>query len=166
MIGLAPPLLFRAILDTAIPEGDRTLVVVLASITVLVALVDAGLGIVQRWYQARVGEGLIYDLRIALFDNVQRMPIAFFTRTQTGALDQPPEQRRDRRAGRGHRHARLGRVATSSCSSTTLIAMFVLEWRLTLLALVVLPLFIIPAKRVGRAHAGDLPRADGGSTPR
>ena len=86
VIGLAPPLLFRAILDTAIPEGDRTLVVVLASITVLVALVDAGLGIVQRWYQARVGEGLIFQLRTALFDKVQRMPIAFFTRTQTGAL--------------------------------------------------------------------------------
>src|SRR5262245_8458100 len=58
VIGLAPPLLFRAILDTAIPERDRTLVIVLASITVVVAVVDAGLGIAQRWYQARVGEGL------------------------------------------------------------------------------------------------------------
>ena len=86
LIGLAPPLLFRAILDTAIPDGDRTLVVVLATLTVAVALVDAGLGVLQRWYSARVGEGLIFDLRTALFDHVQRMPIAFFTRTQTGAL--------------------------------------------------------------------------------
>ena len=86
VIGLAPPLLFRAILDTAIPDQNRTLVAVLAGITVLVAVVDAGLGVLQRWYSARVGEGLIYQLRTALFDKVQRMPIAFFTRTQTGAL--------------------------------------------------------------------------------
>ena len=58
----------------------------LAGLTVVVALGDAGLAIVQRWYSARIGEGLIYELRVALFDKVQRMPIAFFTRTQTGAL--------------------------------------------------------------------------------
>ena len=78
------------------------------------------------------------------------MPIAFFTRTQTGALDQPPEQRRDRRAERASPARSASSCRTSSCSRTTLIAMLALEWRLTLLALLVLPLFIIPAKRVGR----------------
>ena len=86
VIGLAPPLLFRAVLDTAIPEGDKTLVVVLATVTVLVALADAALGVAQRWFGARVGEGMIFRLRTAVFDKVQQMPIAFFTRTQTGAL--------------------------------------------------------------------------------
>ena len=86
VLGLAPPLLFRQILDDAIPSGNRTQVWVLAGFIVLAALGDALLSVAQRWWSARIGEGLIYDLRSALFDHVQRMPIAFFTRTQTGAL--------------------------------------------------------------------------------
>src|SRR5687767_7414994 len=86
VVALTPPLLFRSILDTAIPEANRGLINLLAAFIVLAALIDAGLAIVQRWYSARIGEGLIYDLRVALFDKVQRMPIAFYTRTQTGAL--------------------------------------------------------------------------------
>ena len=70
VIGLAPPLLFRAVLDTAIPEGDKTLVVILATVTVLVALADAALGVAQRWFGARVGEGMIFRLRTAVFDKV------------------------------------------------------------------------------------------------
>ena len=153
------------ILDTAIPEGDS-------------AGGRAGHRHGARRARRRrarrrrsggsapIGEGLIFDLRVALFDKVQRMPIAFFTRTQTGALDQPAEQRRDRRPERRHRHARLGRVATSSCSSPRSPRCSSLEWRLTLLALVVLPLFIIPAKRVGRALQAHHPRAAWTSTPR
>ncbi len=149
-IGLIPPLLFRAILDTAIPNSDRTLVVVLATITVVVALVDAAFGVLQRWYQARVGEGLIFQLRTALFDKVQRMPIAFFTRTQTGALIS--RLNNDVIGAQNAVTGTLGSVVSNVITlATTLAAMLILEWRLTLLTLVVLPVFIIPAKRVGRA---------------
>src|SRR5918992_1254475 len=86
LVLLVPPLLFREIIDQAIPEKDRTLVTVLALVAVAAALVEGGLALLERWWSARIGEGLIFDLRSTLFDHVQRMPIAFFTRTQTGAL--------------------------------------------------------------------------------
>ncbi|MFZ9483899.1 MAG: ABC transporter transmembrane domain-containing protein, partial [Ilumatobacteraceae bacterium] len=84
LIELVPPFAFRRILDEAIPNADRSLITLLAAIVVASALVDAGLAIVQRWCSSSIGEGLIYDLRVALFAKVQRMPVAFFTRTQTG----------------------------------------------------------------------------------
>lgn len=86
VLELIPPFAFRSILDDAIPKNDRSMINVLAAIVVGAAIVDALLAIVQRWCSARIGEGLICDLRVALFGKVQRMPIAFFTRTQTGAL--------------------------------------------------------------------------------
>jgi ATP-binding cassette subfamily B protein len=86
LLELIPPFAFRSILDDAIPDRDRSLITVLAIVVVGSAVGDAGLAIVQRWCSARIGEGLIYDLRVALFGKVQRMPVAFFTRTQTGAL--------------------------------------------------------------------------------
>ena len=85
LLALVPPLVVRAILDTAIPEADRAMITWLAAAAVAAALGDAALQVFQRWCSARVGEGLIYDLRRALFAKVQRMPIAFFTRTPTGA---------------------------------------------------------------------------------
>ena len=85
-VGLVPPFVFRAIIDDAIPSGNRGRIWFLAMLAVGAALFDAFLAITQRWYSARIGEGLIYDLRVSLFDKVQRMPVAFFTRTQTGAL--------------------------------------------------------------------------------
>src|SRR4029079_14796657 len=81
-----PPCLFRGLLDTAVPDKNRNLVGLLAIAAVGLAFANALLSLVQRWYSARIGEGLIYDLRVSLFDHVQRMPIAFFTRAQTGAL--------------------------------------------------------------------------------
>ena len=77
LLALVPPLLFRAILDDAIPSDDRGRVTFLAALTVLAALGDALLQVGQRWWSSRIGEGLIYDLRTALFDHVQRMPVAF-----------------------------------------------------------------------------------------
>ena len=74
------------------------------------------LSLVQRYFSARIGEGLIYDLRVALFDHVQRMPLAFFTRTQTGALQSRLNNDVDRRAASGHEHARHRRCRTSSAS--------------------------------------------------
>ena len=81
-----PPLLFRSLLDNAVPDRNRTLVAVLAIAAVGLAFANALLSLLQRWFSAKIGEGLICDLRIALFDHVQHMPIAFFTRAQTGAL--------------------------------------------------------------------------------
>ena len=86
LLALVPPLVVREILDNAIPQGDRRLIVWLATAAVVSALADAALQILQRWCSARVGEGLIADLRIALYAKVQRLPVGFFTRTPTGAI--------------------------------------------------------------------------------
>jgi ATP-binding cassette subfamily B protein len=148
VIALIPPLIFRLIVDEAIPDADKRRIVFLTIVLVVVALGDAALQIIQRWYSARIGEGLIYDLRVALFDKVQNMPIAFFTRTQTGALIS--RLNNDVVGAQTAVTGTLGSVVSNLVIfTTTLVAMLALEWRLTLLALVVLPLFIVPAKRVG-----------------
>jgi ATP-binding cassette subfamily B protein len=148
LLGLVPPFLFRAILDDAIPGRDRSLITLLAALVVAAALGDAILAISQRMFSARIGEGLIYDLRVALFTKVQQMPIAFFTRTQTGALIS--RLNNDVIGSQTAVTSTLGSVVSNVVVLlTTLIAMFALEWRLTLISLVVLPLFIVPAKRVG-----------------
>lgn len=148
VLALAPPLLFRAILDDAIPDGNRTLITTLAVVVVVAAIGDAVLAIVQRWLSSTIGEGLIFDLRVALFDKVQRMPIAFFTRTQTGALISRLNS--DVVGAQTAVTSTLGSVVSNVVVLvTTLTAMLLLEWRLTLLSLIVLPLFIAPAKRVG-----------------
>jgi ATP-binding cassette subfamily B protein len=140
--------LFRTIVDQAIPEADKRRIVWLTIILVTAAILDAVLQIIQRWYSARIGEGLIYDLRVALFDKVQNMPIAFFTRTQTGALIS--RLNNDVVGAQTAVTGTLGSVVSNVVVlGTTLAAMLTLEWRLTVLSLVVLPVFIIPARRVG-----------------
>ena len=149
LLGLVPPLVVRAILDTAIPEADRAMITWLAAAAVAAALGDALLQVVQRWASSRVGEGLIYDLRRALFAKVQRMPIAFFTRTPTGAMTS--RLNNDVIGAQTAVTSTLGSVVSNVVVLvTTLAAMLALEWRLTLLALVVLPAFVLPARRVGR----------------
>ncbi len=149
LLGLVPPLVVRAILDTAIPEANRAMISWLAAAAVLAALGDAVLQVVQRWASSRVGEGLIYDLRRALFAKVQRMPVAFFTRTPTGAM--VSRLNNDVIGAQTAVTSTLGSVVSNVVVLiTTLAAMLALEWRLTLLALVVLPAFVIPARRVGR----------------
>jgi ATP-binding cassette, subfamily B, bacterial len=149
LIELVAPFAFRRIIDVSIPDGNRRGIVILAGIVVVAALFDAALAIVQRWCSARIGEGLIYDLRVALFAKVQRMPVAFFTRIQTGALTS--RLNNDVVGAQTAVTSTLGSVVSNVVVLvTTLAAMAALEWRLTLLALVVLPMFIIPAKRVGR----------------
>lgn len=149
VVGVIPALLFRALLDTAVPEQDDTLVLVLAAAAVAVAIATAALNLLQRWYASRVGEGLIYDMRVALFDHVQRLPISFFTRTQTGSL-----QSRLNNDVIGAQNAVTGTLGTVISNVITLVVtlsvMLVLEWRLTILTLIVLPAFIIPARRIGR----------------
>ncbi|MCD9625436.1 ABC transporter ATP-binding protein [Rhabdothermincola salaria] len=149
LLELVPPLLLRRIIDQAIPEGDRSALHLLAALIVGAALTAAALSFVERWYSARIGEGVIYDLRVKLFDHVSAMPIAFFTRTQTGAL--MSRLNNDVIGAQRAVTTTLGSVVSNVIVLvTTLAAMLALEWRLTLMTLVVLPIFIIPAKRVGR----------------
>ena len=153
LLALVPPLVVRAILDDAIPAGDRALIMWFAGLAVAAALADAGLQILQRWCSASVGEGLIADLRIALYAKVQRLPVAFFTRTPTGAITS--RLTNDVVGAQSALTSTLGSVVSNVIVLiTTLVTMLALEWRLTVLSLVVLPLFIVPAKRVGRRLQG------------
>src|SRR5947208_10685853 len=143
-----PPLLVRSLINTAIPHRDRSLVMWIALAAVGLALFNAALSLAQRYYSARIGEGLIYDLRVELFDHVQHMPIAFFTRTQTGAL-----QSRLNNDVVGAQQAvtnTLGTVLQNFIQIVvTLFVMIQLDWRVTLLTLLALPAFIYPARRLG-----------------
>ncbi len=148
LLALVPPLVVRRIIDHSIPNEDRHEIWWLAGLAVAAALLDAGLQIGQRWCSARVGEGLIADLRMTLFAKVQRLPIAFFTRTPTGAITS--RLNNDVIGAQSAVTTTLGSVVSNVIVLITTVAtMLALEWRLTLLALIVLPLFIIPARRVG-----------------
>jgi ATP-binding cassette subfamily B protein len=149
LLGLAPALLFRQIIDNAIPEGNRGLLHVLAAVIIAAAVFSSAMSFFERLYSSRIGEGLIFDLRVKLFDHVSAMPIGFFTRTQTGAL--MSRLNNDVIGAQRAVTTTLGSVVSNVIVLiTTLIAMFYLEWRLTIIGVLVLPIFIIPAKRVGR----------------
>jgi ATP-binding cassette, subfamily B, bacterial len=150
-LGAVPPLLLRALVDKALPpkHHDAHLVFMLAVAGVLVALISAVANLAARYLSSRVGEGLIFDLRSKLFDHVQRMPIAFFTRTQTGALIS--RLNNDVVGAQSAMTGTLGSIVTSLISvGTTVGVMVYLNWELTLLALALLPAFLLPSKRVGR----------------
>jgi ATP-binding cassette, subfamily B, bacterial len=143
-----PPLLLRRVIDVAIPQHDRSMVMWIALAAVGLALANAALSLVQRYYSARIGEGLIYDLRVELFDHVQRMPIAFFTRTQTGALQS--RLNNDVIGAQQAVTSTLGTVLQNVIQlAVTLTIMFKLNWQITLLTLLALPAFIYPARRLG-----------------
>ncbi|MEP6624760.1 MAG: ABC transporter ATP-binding protein [Acidimicrobiia bacterium] len=149
IVGVIPAFLFRALLDDAVGSKDQTLVLALALGAVAVAFANFAASILQRWYSARVGEGLIFDMRVALFDHVQRLPISFFTRVQTGAL--MSRMNGDVAGAQQAVTNTIGTVVQNVITlAITLGVMIGLEWRLTLLTLVVLPAFIIPARRIGR----------------
>src|SRR6266545_7508715 len=149
LVAVVPPLLVRTLINDAIPRRSYHLVDLIGLAAVGVALANAGLGLAQRWFSSRIGEGLIYDLRTALFDHVQRQPLAFFTHTQTGAL--VSRMNNDVVGAQRALTGTLGSVASNVIGlATTLGAMVLLNWRITLVALVVLPVFVLPAKRVGR----------------
>jgi ATP-binding cassette, subfamily B, bacterial len=150
LLAILPPLVFREIIDRhAIPRRDLGGINRLAFLALMLAVADAGMGVVQRWLSARIGEGLIFNLRSALYDHVQRMPLAFFTRTQTGALIS--RMNNDVIGAQQAFTGTLGTVVQNVFEVVaTLGVMIGLEWRLTLLALGVVPAFLIPAKRVGR----------------
>jgi ATP-binding cassette, subfamily B, bacterial len=149
LAAVIPPLLVRELLNNAIPDRSFTLVNLIGLAAVGVALANAGLALGQRFLSSRIGEGLIYRLRTTLFDHVQRQPLAFFTHTQTGALTS--RLNTDVVGAQRALTGTLGSVFSNLISLvTTLVAMALLNWRITLIAVAVLPLFLLPARRVGR----------------
>jgi ATP-binding cassette subfamily B protein len=147
--GAASPLIYRAIIDDGIIPRDRGVIVGLAIALAGLALVDAALSLGQRWISARIGEGLIFDMRTKVFAHIQQMPIAFFTRTQTGAL-----------VSRLNNDVLDAQQAfTDTFSSVlgnligvviTITAMALLSWQITLVSLLLLPVLVLPARWVGK----------------
>ena len=153
VLGVVPPLLFKEIIDRGVIGQDLRIVVWLAALIAVLAVVEAVTSLVQRWCSARIGEGLIFDLRTQVFDHVQSMPIAFFTRTQTGKLVS-----RLNSDVIGAQQAFTSMLSTSVSNVISLVlvlgAMMALSWQLTLASLVLLPVFLIPARIVGAKLAG------------
>jgi ATP-binding cassette, subfamily B, bacterial len=148
MIVVTTPLLFKRLVDDGVTPGNRSLVVTLALAVAGLAVLDALSGLAMRWFSSRIGEGLIFDLRTQVFSHVLRQPIAFFTRTQTGALVS-----RLNSDVIGAQQAFTSTLAgvVSNLVSLVLVtaAMLVLSWPITVGALFMLPVFLIPARRLG-----------------
>jgi ATP-binding cassette subfamily B protein len=153
LVAVANPLIFKRIVDVGIGKsppatGNTGVVLQMALLLVGLALFDAVLGLIMRWYSARIGEGLIYDMRSQVYGHVQRQPIAFFTRTQTGALI--TRLNNDVLGAQQAFTGTLSNVVGNVIGVvTTIAAMLILSWQITLLSLVLLPVFIIPARLLG-----------------
>jgi len=152
LLTVATPLLAGRVVDEITGSGTTRVVVMLAVVIAVVALAEAGVALVTRWLSATIGEGLILDLRTAVFDHVQRMPVAFFTRTRTGALVS--------RLGndvlgaqRAFSDTLSGVVSNLVTLTLTLVVMLSISWQITLLSLALMPLFLIPARRIGASMA-------------
>jgi ATP-binding cassette subfamily B protein len=153
VIGAANPLIYRDIIDNGIIKHHNThLIVGLALLVALLALADAGLSLWQRWVSARIGEGLIFDMRAKVFEHIQRMPLAFFTRTQTGAL--VSRLNNDVLGAQQAFTDTFSSVVSNVIGvAITLGLMFYLSWPITLVALLLTPVFLVPARWVGRRLA-------------
>ncbi|MFD7549552.1 ABC transporter ATP-binding protein [Streptomyces sp. NPDC059816] len=153
LLAVATPLLAGRVVDAIVSGGPPGTVVRIALLIAVIAVVEAGLGLIERGLSSRLGENLILDLRRAVFDHVQQMPVAFFTRTRTGALvsrlnnDVIGAQRAFSTTLSGV----VGHVVTLLL---TLAVMLTLSWQITLLALALLPVFVVPARRMGTRMAG------------
>ena len=152
LLTVATPLLAGRVVDEITGPGVTSVVVMLAAVIAVVAVAEAGVALVTRWLSATIGEGLILDLRTAVFDHVQRMPVAFFTRTRTGALVS--------RLGndvlgaqRAFSDTLSGVVSNLVTLTLTLVVMLSISWQITLLSLALMPLFLIPARRIGASMA-------------
>jgi ATP-binding cassette, subfamily B, bacterial len=143
------PLFLRAIIDNGIAKHNQRLIICLASITALLAITSAGLSLIERRISSKIGEGLIYDMRSRVYEHIQKMPIAFFSRTQTGALISRLNS--DVVGAQQAFTDVLSNVVGNFILATIIIAtMLTLNWQITLVALILLPVFLIPARRVGR----------------
>jgi ATP-binding cassette subfamily B protein len=148
-IGVVPPILIRFLIDEALPSRDVEMLTWLGVGMIAVPLISAIVGLLQRWWSSRVGEGIIFDLRRELFDHLQRMSLRFFTATKTGEL-----MNRLNSDVTGAQQAITGTLVSIVSNIVSVIAILIVmigaEWRLTLLAVAALPLFVIPARRVAR----------------
>lgn len=149
LLSLVPPLLYRELIDVALPQRDLGRLNLLAAGMIGIPIASGLVGVLQRYLSAQIGEGIIYDLRRALFSHLQRMSLRFFTNSRTGEL-----MARLSNDVVGAQQA-ITSTAVSILSNVvalvgTLAIMLSLEWRLTLAAIVILPLFVLPARRIGR----------------
>ncbi|ASU86341.1 ABC transporter ATP-binding protein [Nocardiopsis gilva YIM 90087] len=152
-IVVANPLLLKAIIDRGVAHGNSGLVTWLALAVGGLALLEAALSLTSRWLSSRIGEGVIYMLRTQVFTHVQRMPLAFFTRTQTGSLIS--RLNTDVVGAQRAITSVLQSVVSNLISTVAVITtMLLLSWQITLLALLLIPLFVLPAKLIGRRVAG------------
>ncbi len=152
MIGVVTPILAGDVINAITGGGGFPVVLRIAFLIAGLAVFDAGLSLAQRWFSARIGEGIILTLRTKVYDHVQRMPLQFFTRTQTGAL--VSRLNNDvLGAQRAFTSTLSGVVSNVIALVLTAAVMFTLSWEITLLSLVMLPLFVIPARRIGRRLA-------------
>ncbi|GAB3487257.1 ABC transporter ATP-binding protein [Amycolatopsis cihanbeyliensis] len=147
-LAVATPVLAGQVVDAIVGDAQTSVVVGIAVLIAAIALAEAGIGLLNRWLSARIGEGLIVDLRTSVFDHVQRMPVAFFTRTRTGAL----VSRLNNDvigAQRAFSDTLSGVVSNLVMLVLTGVVMLGISWQVTLLALAMLPLFVYPARRMG-----------------
>ena len=149
LLSIVPALLVRRLIDVAIPDEDLGMVTLLGLGMVAVPLLTGGLGVLQRWASAATGEGIIFDLRCQLYGHLQRMSLGFFTATRTGEL-----MSRLNNDVVGAQQAVTGTFVSLAANSlavvVTMFAMFAIEWRLTLLAVAIVPGFIFASRRVGK----------------
>jgi len=149
VLGLVTPLLFRQLIDIALPNKDVGLLDRLALGIILIPIANGAISVIQRYFNAAIGEGVIYELRVALFAHLQRMSLRFFTNTKTGEL--MSRLNNDVVGAQSAISSTLVGIFTNIVSVVaTLAIMLTLEWRLTLLGLLVVPLFILPARRIGK----------------
>ena len=148
-VGAATPLLLKHLIDDGITKGRANVVIGIAAAVAVLAVASAGLSVAERWLSATVGEGLILDLRTAVFDHVQRMPLAFFSRAKTGALVQ--RLNGDVLGAQQAFTSTLQNVVANALTVAFVLgAMLSMSWQLTLLSLVLLPAFVLPARWFGR----------------
>jgi ATP-binding cassette subfamily B protein len=146
---ITSPLLLRELIDKGVIPKDGALVTKLALAVAFIAIFDSFISIFGRWFSARIGEGLIYDLRSEVFEHVQKQSVAFFTRTQTGALISRINS--DVIGAQQAFTATLSGVLSNSVSLVLVIgAMLILSWQITIVSLLLLPLFLVPTKWVGK----------------
>ena len=148
VLAVATPVLAGRVVDAIVEGAAFAVVLRLAAVIALIAVAEAGLGLLTRWLSASIGEGLILDLRTAVFDHVQRMPIAFFTRTRTGALVSRLNSDVIG-AQRAFSDTLSGVVSNLVTLALTFVVMVGISWQITLLALLLLPLFVLPARQMG-----------------
>ncbi len=152
LLVVASPLILQRLVDNGVIPGNAGLVIQLAVIVAVLAVADAALTLVERWYSARIGEGLIFDLRTQVFGHVLRQPIAFFTRAQTGAL--VTRLNSDVIGAQQAFTSVLQNLVGNAISLVVIVvAMASLSWQLTIGAFLLVPLFLIPARILGRRLA-------------